>query len=211
MRVMTTIIVSVMALNAAAQQPQRFNVIVQRKSAAVADVETIQHQTTPAADTASDLKVLREGVIKSDGKPRLKDKEYYLCFYSASWCTFCHAFEQSPEYGKIKAAYGITTVDFESCPREWKVNISRLPTLQLRRISDRKLIKQWIGAVTLQQIDDARHSHPKQAIPVEAGVTQAELIRIHDRLHNQASGLNATWTWSGDLRTHLRTVHGVAL
>lgn len=211
MRSMLTILISMTTLSLPAQQPLKFNVIVQRPSAAVVDVSRTQHsETTPAADT-SELQVIREGVISDRGGPRLKDREYYLCFFSASWCTFCHTFERSEEYARIKAAYGITTVDYDTAPREWKVNVSRLPTIQLRRISDRKLIRQWTGAVTLVQIDDARLVPPANPIPVNNGVTQRELIRMHDRIHNQQSGLNTTWTWSGDLKTHLRTVHGVAL
>lgn len=192
-------------------QVQIFRAATQRPSAAV-DVtpRAPNNGTTPAADI-SDLLKSREGVIRSTDGKRLKDNEYYLCFYSASWCTFCHTFERTPEYGKIKAAYGVTTVDYDQAPREWKVNIARLPTMQLRRISDRKLIRQWTGAVTLVQIDEARHVPPAKPIPVNNGVTQRELIEMHDRLHNQASGLNTTWTWQGNLRDHLRTVHGVSL
>lgn len=179
----------------------------QRKSAAV-DVtpRAITNGTTPAADNDSTLLQSTEEVIRSNGSERLKDKEYYLCFYSASWCTFCHQFERSEEYGRIKAAYGITTVDYDTAPREWKAGMGRIPALQLRRVSDRKLIKQWIGRVTLQQIDEARHVPPAQPIPVNNGVTQAELIQLHNRLHG-----GGQWTWPGNLREHLRSVHGVAL
>jgi len=180
-------------------------------TAGVVSPKTSTPDATPAADNTSTLLQSTEEVIRSNGSARLKDKEYYLCFYSASWCTFCHTLEGTPEYARIKAAYGITTVDFDKAPREWKVNISRLPTIQLRRISDRKLIRQWTGAVTLTQIDDARHAPPAKPIPVNNGVTHRDLIRMHDRIHNQASGMNTTWTWTGDIRTHLRTVHGVAL
>jgi hypothetical protein len=191
-------------------QVQIFRAAKQRPSAAV-DVTPRAPNigTTPAADT-SELKVIRGEVINR-GSKRLKDREFYLCFYSASWCTFCHQFERTPEYTKIRAAYGVTTVDFDRAPREWRIGVSRLPTMQLRRISDRKLIRQWTGAVTLTQIDDARLVPPAKPIPVNNGVTQRDLIQIHDRLHNQASGLNTTWTWPGDIRTHLRTVHGVSL
>lgn len=186
-----------------------FRAATKRPSVAVADVNRTR-EASPAADT-SELQVIREGVISDRGGPRLKDKEYYLCFYSASWCTFCHAFERSDEYARIKAVYGVTTVDYDTCPREWKAGMGRIPALQLRRVSDRKLIRQWIGRVTLQQIDEARHTPPAQPVPVNNGVTQAELIRIHDSIHNQQSGLNTTWHWPGNLREHLRTVHGVAL
>lgn len=210
MRLMLTILISMTTLSVSAQQPLKFNVIVQRESAAVADVSRTR-KASPAADTASDLLKQRGEVINRNGGKRLRDKEFYLCFYSASWCTFCHAFEASEEYARIKAVYGVTTVDWDTCPREWKTGLNRIPGIQLRRVSDRKLIRQWIGRVTLEQIDDARHTPPANPIPVNNGVTQRELIQMHDRLHNQESGLNATWTWSGDLKTHLRTVHGVAL
>lgn len=188
-------------------QPQ-FRVIVETKrpSAAV-DVTPRAPNigTTPAADTSELLKS-REGVIQSADGKRLRDKDYYLCFYSASWCTFCHAFERSEEYSRIKAVYGITTVDYDTCPREWKAGMGRIPALQLRRVSDRKLIRQWIGRVTLHQIDEARHTPPAQPVPVNNGVTQRELIELHNRLQG-----GWQWSWPGSLRDHLRTVHGVAL
>jgi len=212
----TLLLILMLTATSSAQQfrvnvQQQFRVIVQRPSAAV-DVTPRAPNigTTPAADTSELLKS-REGVIRSTDGKRLRDREFYLCFYSASWCTFCHQFERTQEFAKIKAAYGVTTVDFDTAPREWKVNVSRLPTMQLRRISDRKLIRQWTGAVTLVQIDEARHTPPAKPIPVNNGVTQRDLIRMHDRIYNQASGLNTTWTWTGDLRDHLRSVHGVAL
>lgn len=187
-------------------QVKIFRAATKRPSAAVVDVSRTQHtETTPAADISELLKKRGE-VIQAHGEQRLRDKDYYLCFYSASWCTFCHAFERSEEYARIKAAYGVTTVDYDTCPREWKAAMGRIPALQLRRVSDRKLIRQWIGRVTLQQIDEARHTPPAQPVPVNNGVAQAELIQLHNRLHG-----GGQWTWPGNLRDHLRTVHGVAL
>ena len=37
----------------------------------------------------------------------------------------------------------------------------------------------------------------------------SEMVRLHDRLHNQQSGMNSHWSWPGDIETHLRNVHGV--
>lgn len=38
-----------------------------------------------------------------------------------------------------------------------------------------------------------------------------DLIELHDKIHNQASGLNTHWTYPRDIRTHLRSVHHVSL
>lgn len=52
--------------------------------------------------------------------------------------------------------------------------------------------------------------------PVKSPATQKvqltqDLIRLHDQLHNQASELNTHWTWPGDIRQHLQSVHNVSL
>lgn len=41
--------------------------------------------------------------------------------------------------------------------------------------------------------------------------SDADLIRLHDSLHNQASGLNTHWSYPGNIRDHLRSTHHVQL
>ena len=42
-------------------------------------------------------------------------------------------------------------------------------------------------------------------VPQSTTMSHSEMVGIHNRLHGGGS-----WTWPGDLATHLRTVHGVS-
>lgn len=187
-------------------QPQ-FRVIVQRPSAAVVDVSRTQHtETTPAADISELLK-MREGVIDLVGT---KETEFTIVICGAEWCGPCRNYKKSSEYRRILTRYQVELADIDKFPA-WRPYAGQIPKVWVIRTADRQRLRSFQGAATLKQIDDMiediRNPRPK----VNNGVTQRGLIRMHDRIHNQASGLNTTWTWSGNLREHLRSVHGVAL
>jgi len=199
----TLLLIAILTSTASAQQfrvhvqPQ-FRVIV--KSSTAVAVDPIR--TTDSAPAVEGITVTPEKlkeVIQSDG--------YTLVFCTASWCGPCRSFKASPEYARIRGRMTVEIADIDKFPA-WKRYARRVPTFWLIRKSDRARLKSWEGAITLTQIEAEIRV---QGVPKAAVMTHREMVELHNRLQNQASGLNTTWTFPGDIRTHLRTVHGVAL
>lgn len=177
-------------------QVQIFRAATQRPSAAVDVTPRAPNSgTTPAADT-SELKIIRGEVIKSDG--------YTLVFCTANWCGPCRSFKASNEYARIRERVSIEIADIDKYPA-WRRYARRVPTFWLIRKSDRARLKSWEGAISLTQIEAEIRVQTLPKATAQA-MKHSDLIQMHNRLHG-----GGQWTWPGDLRTHLRTVHGVAL
>ena len=176
-------------------------------TAVVVSPKTSTPGATPAAGGITDLQETREEVIQSTGP---KETEYTVVICGAEWCGPCRNYKKSSEYRRILIRHTVELADIDKYPA-WRPYARRVPMVWVIRTKDRQRLRSFQGTPTLKQIDDMiqdiRNPQPK----VNNGVTQRDLIRMHDRIHNQASGLNATWTWSGNLRDHLRTMHGLAL
>lgn len=78
------------------------------------------------------------------------DDEFYLVFYTASWCQPCQQFKTSGKLDRLKERMPVTVIDIDQ-QRQWKIN--RVPAFWLARRSDQTRVKVWTGSVTVEQID----------------------------------------------------------
>ncbi len=129
--------------------------------------------------------------------------QYYLAVFSAKWCGPCQAFARNGQRDRLLRRWSRSVViDIDEQP-EFR---QRIPAVWLVRLSDRKVIRKWVGVTTVETVEsEIRLLSPQQVKPPKAiPMSHAEMKRLHDQLHGGGS-----WTWPGDLETHLRTVHGV--
>ena len=134
------------------------------------------------------------------------DREYYVCFFKGPRCPPCNNYVASGKLAALKLRFPVTIIDISEQP-EWEM---RVPTFWLARRSDRKVVARYTGStdvsIFVAEIDRLTKPQIKQKVQ-----STQDLIRLHDEIHNQASGLDTHWTYPGDIRTHLQSVHHVSL
>ena len=146
-----------------------------------------------------------DDIFKATGRYAITttiDADHYVVMFTASWCGPCQAYKNSEKFTKLKARFPVTVVDV-GVDRHWTKHVSTVPTFWLARRSDRKVLTRYTGStdvsiflaevnkLTKPQVRKLLHSH-------------AELVKIHNALHGGGS-----WSWLGDLETHLWQVHNV--
>lgn len=206
---MLTILISMTTFSVSAQQPQQFRVNVQPQfrvivepSAAVAvQPKTDTTAETPAAEDFATPDKLKE-VINLAGT---KDTEFTVVICGAKWCGPCRNYKDSSEYRRIIAKYQAEYADIDELPA-WKPYAGRVPRVWIIRTSDRQRLRWFNGAATLKQVDDmiAAIRNPQPQVNNGVTMTHREMVELHNSLHG-----GGQWTWTGDLRTHLESVHGV--
>jgi thiol-disulfide isomerase/thioredoxin len=142
-----------------------------------------------------------DDIFKATGRYAISS-DHYVVMFTASWCGPCNAYKNSDKFTRLKARFPVTVVDV-GIDRQWSKHVGSVPTFWLARRSDRKVLARYTGStdvsifvadvnrLTKPQVRKLLHSH-------------AEMVELHDRLHGGGS-----WTWPGDLETHLRRVHNV--
>ena len=135
------------------------------------------------------------------------DADHYVVMFTRASCGPCHAYINGGKLDELKLRFPVTVIHAEQ-NTQWK-HLS-VPTFWLARRSDRKVLTRYTGStdVSIFVADVNRLTKPQIKQTVQS--TQ-DMIRLHDQLHNQASGLNTHWTYPGDIRTHLQSVHHVSL
>lgn len=123
----------------------------------------------------------------------------YIVLFTTRNCGPCQRWKRD-ERPKLDAArIPITIVDVDEDGR-W--GVSRVPTFWIVDLKTRKPLRKfsagYLSAETL--IPMMGGTQPTQ---VRATMSHAEMVRLHNNLHGGGS-----WTWPGDLREHLRRVHG---
>lgn len=127
----------------------------------------------------------------------------YVQYYGATWCGPCKTMK--PRFRKLASKHGLPYTEFDVDRDRDAVRVgqvSQIPAIVVCRRG--KQLERITGSVSEQTLTDLFSKYA----PVQA-VSQDDLVRLYDQLHNAESGLNTTWT--GDLRTHLERDHGVEL
>lgn len=143
--------------------------------------------------------------------PYWETDTYYVQYFTATWCGPCRTVK--PRLKKVIAKYGVTNLftEFDADRDKAALNKSGIKSLPTIVICKRGVhVDKIVGSCSEQELDtmfDRYFDAPQQA----SVASLSDLVKIHDDLHNAASGMSTTWTWPGDLKTHLRTVHGVGL
>lgn len=142
-----------------------------------------------------------DDIFKATGRYAISS-DHYVVMFTASWCGPCQAYKNSDKFTQLKSRFPVTVVDV-GVDRQWTKHVSTVPTFWLARRSDRKVLTRYTGStdvsifvadvnrLTKPQVRKLLHSH-------------AEMVELHNRLHGGGS-----WTWPGNLETHLRRVHSV--
>ena len=142
-----------------------------------------------------------DDIFKATGRYAISS-DHYVVMFTASWCGPCQAYKNSEKFTQLKARFPVTVVDV-GVDRQWTKHVSTVPTFWLARRSDRKVLTRYTGStdvsiflaevnkLTKPQVRKLLHSH-------------AELVKIHNALHGGGS-----WSWPGNLETHLWQVHNV--
>ena len=151
-----------------------------------------------------------DDIFKATGRYAITttiDADHYVVMFTRASCGPCHAYINGGKLDRLKLRFPVTVVYAEQ-DTQWK-HLS-VPTFWLARRSDRKVLTRYTGStdVSIFVADVNRLTKPQIKQTVQS--TQ-DLIRLHDQLHNQASRLNTHWTYPGDIRTHLQSVHHVSL
>ena len=156
--------------------------------------------------------VAGDDIFKATGRYAITttiSADHYVVMFTASWCGPCQAYKNSDKFTRLKARFPVTVVDVGT-DRQWSKHVGSVPTFWLARRSDRKVLARYTGltdvSIFVAEIDRLTKPQIKQKVQ-----STQDLIRLHDQLHNQASGLNTQWTYLGDIRTHLQSVHHVSL
>ena len=146
-----------------------------------------------------------DDIFKATGRYAITttiDADHYVVMFTASWCGPCQAYKNSDKFTQLKSRFPVTVVDV-GVDRQWAKHVSTVPTFWLARRSDRKVLTRYTGStdvsifvaevnrLTKPQVRKLLHSH-------------AEMVKMHNRLHGGGS-----WSWPGDLETHLWQVHSV--
>lgn len=153
-----------------------------------------------------------DDIFKATGRYAITttiSSDHYVVMFTASWCGPCQAYKNSDKFTQLKARFPVTVVDV-GVDRQWTKHVSTVPTFWLARRSDRKVLTRYTGSTDVSIFVTDVNMLTKPQIKQTVQSTQ-DLIRLHDQLHNQASRLNTHWTYPGDIRTHLQSVHHVSL
>ena len=139
--------------------------------------------------------------------------KHYLAMWTASYCGPCRNWKAS-EKAKIEAA-GFRVVQYEMTKTEnsrlyadasrGDRQIKNLPTFVWCEWSTGEWVSEpVVGFEYAEKLLPILTTQKPQ--PQAARLTRSQMIQLHNSLHGGGS-----WTWSGDLETHLKTVHNVLI
>ena len=178
-----------------------FTVEVERQAFTV----EVEQPGTPAAD------VPVSGTIAQPPTAPPSVAGHYVVVFGAAWCAPCQRMKANtvPALRKAGIVVRQMDIDTDAIHKTWR--ISSVPVTWIVDPATRQPVKRFVGYVSSETVlREMRH--------VSAGVTRTKTVVRESRqtmshsdmvrLHNQLHG-GGQWTWPGDLRTHLRTTHGV--
>lgn len=143
--------------------------------------------------------------------PYWETDAYYVQYYGATWCGPCRTVK--PRLKKVMKKYGLDQVyrefDVDEHKAETKkAGVSSVPVIIICRKG--KQIDRLTGSHSEKNIEAFFQKYLQPTAAMQT-YQKRDLVRLHDDIHNAESGLNTTWTWEGDLKTHLERDHGVEL
>jgi hypothetical protein len=152
----------------------------------------------------------RYEVAKSTSEPVRQSPRLsrYLVKFTSDTCGPCKSWEakERPQLDAVGVA--ITVVD---CTHGNTWGVTRVPEFWIVDKSPRKVVQKFTGYTTAEVLYDSL-SEPVsscellgKAEQLPADMSHSEMVALHNQLHGGGS-----WTWPGDLATHLRTAHGVS-
>lgn len=167
--------------------------------------EVIKSEDTSPDNNANDSQPVTRSVAESGDVSLSKP---YLQVWSTSWCVHCPATLDAAR--SVAKEFDISCVPLKDQPQDVvdKCQIGCYPTITLCR-DGVQVAKLEAG----QKRESLRAWLVKQGLtPVAQPTAQIETPRSIDLvgLHNQLHG-GGSWTWPGDLATHLQNTHGVML
>ena len=147
----------------------------------------------------------------------------YLVVFTTSSCSPCQSWKRThlPRIEALGHKVRIIDVDRDSM---WRV--TTVPTFWVVDRATKKVVRTFVGIATAETLlpmlkvksqqssEDSKHIRAETEVPAPAQkqgtvslrISHSEMVRLHNQLHGGGS-----WTWPGDLATHLSTVHGVAI
>lgn len=128
------------------------------------------------------------------------DADHYVVMFTRASCGPCHAYIDSGKLDELKLRFPVTVIHAEQ-NTQWK-HLS-VPTFWLARRSDRKVLTRYTGStdvsIFVAEVDRLKKPQVRKSLH-----SHAEMVKLHNRLHGGGS-----WSWPGDLATHLRQAHNV--
>ncbi len=178
--------------------------------------EVIQSEDTSPDNIANDSQPVTRSVAESGDVPYWESGEYYLHMWTASWCQPCQTMKQHVKAMAAKYGLKLDIKDIDKVDRETKQagGIDSIPQLWLCK--NGKEVTRLVAGQTRKEIDEWLDKYcdpvefPQTAVespmPVQSPLpmTHQDMVSLHNDLHGGGS-----WTWPGDLETHLRQSHGV--
>lgn len=141
--------------------------------------------------------------------PYWETDAYYVQYYGAAWCGPCRTVK--PRVKKLVKKYSLPFTEFDVDTDRSAVstgNVSSVPVIVICRKG--KQIDRLTGSHSEKNIEAFFQKYLQPTVATQT-YQKRDLVRLHDDIHNAESGLNTTWTWEGDLKTHLERDHGVEL
>lgn len=139
----------------------------------------------------------------------------YVVMFSASYCGPCQTMKHKVLPIVEKSVGKVRVVDVQLEP-QW--NVPTLPTFWVcDRASQTRIEPPIVGVCSAEILIKAVKTRTKsktterddktvtRTVIKQMPMTHSDMVRLHDSLH----GGGVHWSWTGDLKTHLRTVHGV--
>ena len=148
-------------------------------------------------------------VISGDTQKTVtKTKSRYLAMFTANYCGPCRVWKETEKQKVVNAGHFVR--EYEMTDAKWRQKyaerITRVPSFVVCDWETGAWIgEQIVGAVPAESLLPLlRAEEPEKT--VTRGTSQAELISIHNACHG-----GGRWSWPGDLKTHLRSVHKVVI
>lgn len=136
----------------------------------------------------------------------------YLVVFTASWCGPCQAWKRVHLPTLESAGHKVRVVDIEQDNR-W--HVVTVPTFWVVDRQTKKTVRTFRGATSAEELLPLLKVRQRTTTKVIGNtirtvtrtvtrMSHSAMVALHNRLHGGGS-----WTWPGDLATHLREVHGV--
>ena len=133
----------------------------------------------------------------------------YLVVFTTASCSPCQAWKRNhlPRIESLGHKVRIIDVDRDST---WRV--TTVPTFWVVDRATKKVVRTFVGitsADTLLPLIKAKENTVATTTVTTSrpvSMSHSAMVRLHNQLHGGGS-----WSWPGDLASHLRTVHGVAI
>ena len=140
----------------------------------------------------------------------------YLVVFTTRNCAPCQRFKRDELPILQRAGHKVAIVDIDDHDQ---YGVSRVPTFWIVDRRTKTTVRKFVGYVRAETLLPLLKTRTKvttttatQAVPapaqkqanVSVRMSHSEMVRLHNQLHGGGS-----WTWPGDLATHLRAVHHV--